>query len=59
MSENERMLDNEYADQFKGDNYSFWYDVKLILRTIPALLKKGPFNIDYHKNNMKNLLKKS
>jgi lipopolysaccharide/colanic/teichoic acid biosynthesis glycosyltransferase len=40
MSENERMrLDNEYADQFK-DNYSFWYDVKLILRTIPALLKR-------------------
>jgi lipopolysaccharide/colanic/teichoic acid biosynthesis glycosyltransferase len=51
MSENERMrLDNEYADQFTGDNYSFWYDIKLILRTIPALLKKGPFkNIDYHK----------
>jgi hypothetical protein len=24
MSEEERMrLDNEYADQFKGDNYSF------------------------------------
>jgi lipopolysaccharide/colanic/teichoic acid biosynthesis glycosyltransferase len=40
MSENERMrLDNEYADQFK-DNYSFWYDIKLILRTIPALLKR-------------------
>jgi hypothetical protein len=43
MSENERMrLDNEYADQFTGDNYSF-YDIKLILRTIPALLQKGPF----------------
>lgn len=42
MSEEERMrLDNEYADQFKGDNYSFWYDMKLILRTIPALLQKG------------------
>lgn len=42
MSEDERMrLDNEYADQFKGDNYSFWYDIKLILRTIPALLQKG------------------
>jgi lipopolysaccharide/colanic/teichoic acid biosynthesis glycosyltransferase len=41
MSENERMrLDNEYADQFTGDNYSFWYDIKLILRTIPALLKR-------------------
>jgi len=42
MSEEERMrLDNEYAEQFKGDNYSFWYDIKLILRTIPALLQKG------------------
>jgi lipopolysaccharide/colanic/teichoic acid biosynthesis glycosyltransferase len=42
MSEEERIrLDNEYADHFKGDNYSFWYDLKLILRTIPALLQKG------------------
>lgn len=42
MSEEERMrLDNEYADQFIGDNYSFLYDIKLILRTIPALLQKG------------------
>jgi lipopolysaccharide/colanic/teichoic acid biosynthesis glycosyltransferase len=42
MSEEERMrLDNEYADQFKGDNYSFWYEIKIILRTIPALLQKG------------------
>ena len=41
MSEAERMkLDNEYADHFKGDNFSFWYDLKLILRTIPALLQK-------------------
>ena len=41
MSEEERIrLDNEYADQFTGDNYSFWYDIKLILRTIPALLQK-------------------
>jgi lipopolysaccharide/colanic/teichoic acid biosynthesis glycosyltransferase len=40
MSEDERMrLDNEYADHFEGDNYSFWYDIKLILRTIPALLQ--------------------
>lgn len=40
MSEEERMrLDNEYADQFQGDNYSFWYDIKLILRTIPALFQ--------------------
>lgn len=42
MSEFERLrLDNEYADHFKGNNFSFWYDVKLILRTIPALLQKG------------------
>ncbi len=42
MSEEERKrLDNEYADHFRGDNYSFWYDVKLILRTIPALLQKS------------------
>lgn len=40
MSEEERMrLDNEYADQFIDDNYSFWYDIKLILRTIPALFQ--------------------
>jgi len=42
MSEAERMrLDNEYADHFKGNNFSFWYDIKLILRTIPALLQKS------------------
>jgi len=36
MSEEERkMLDNQYAK-----NYSFWGDIKLILRTIPALLQK-------------------
>lgn len=41
MSEAERMkLDNEYAEHFRGDNFSFWYDIKLILRTIPALLQK-------------------
>lgn len=42
MSEEERKrLDNEYADHFKGDSFSFWYDIKLILRTIPALLQKS------------------
>jgi len=42
MSEDERKrLDNEYADHFEGNNYSFWYDIKLILRTIPALFQKG------------------
>lgn len=35
MSEEERlMLDNEYAA-----NHSFWYDIKLILKTIPALFQ--------------------
>ncbi|MFT3704722.1 MAG: sugar transferase [Agriterribacter sp.] len=42
MSEEERKrLDNEYADHFEGNNFSFWYDIKLILRTVPALLQKG------------------
>lgn len=41
MSEEERIrLDNEYADHFIGNNYSFWYDLKLILRTFPALFQK-------------------
>jgi lipopolysaccharide/colanic/teichoic acid biosynthesis glycosyltransferase/CheY-like chemotaxis protein len=41
MKEDERMkLDNEYADHFIGKNYSFWYDLKLILRTVPALFQK-------------------
>lgn len=41
MSEEERMnLDNEYADHFINGKYSFWYDFKLILRTIPALFQK-------------------
>ncbi len=36
MSEEERLLlDNKYAL-----NHSFWYDIKLILKTIPALLQK-------------------
>lgn len=42
MSEEERKrLDNEYADHFRNGNYSFWYDMKLILRTIPALFQKN------------------
>jgi lipopolysaccharide/colanic/teichoic acid biosynthesis glycosyltransferase len=42
MSEEERMrLDNEYADHFTGDNYSFWYDMRLILRTFPGLIQKS------------------
>jgi len=36
MSEEERMeLDNDYAR-----NYSFWRDIKIILRTVPALFQK-------------------
>jgi lipopolysaccharide/colanic/teichoic acid biosynthesis glycosyltransferase len=36
MSEEERMeLDNQYAK-----TYSFWNDIKLILKTIPALFQK-------------------
>lgn len=36
MSEEERLLlDNKYAE-----NFSFWYDIKLILKTIPALFQK-------------------
>ena len=36
MSEDERlMLDNIYAE-----NHSFWYDIKLILKTIPAIFQK-------------------
>ena len=42
MSESERIeLDNEYASHFAEGKYSFWYDIKLILRTVPALLQKS------------------
>ncbi len=42
MSEEDRIkLDNQYADFFIGDNYSLWYDIKIILKTIPALFQKG------------------
>lgn len=41
MSEEERKkLDNEYAEIFLQNKYSLWYDLKLILRTIPALFQK-------------------
>lgn len=41
MSEDERKrLDNVYSDHFIGDNYSFGYDFKLILRTFRALFQK-------------------
>lgn len=42
MSEEERKrLDNEYAEHFNGVNYSFWFDMKLIARTIPAMFQKS------------------
>ena len=42
MSEEERIeLDNRYADYFIHNNYSFWYDIKLILKTIPALFQES------------------
>ena len=42
MSEEERMsLDNKYADYFVGDRYSFWFDMLILLRTIPALFQKS------------------
>ena len=42
MSEEERIqLDNKYADYFTEDKYSFWFDMKLILRTIPALFQQS------------------
>ncbi|UCE92827.1 MAG: sugar transferase, partial [Flavobacteriaceae bacterium] len=42
MSEDERIaLDNSYADEFIENRYSFWNDMKLILRTVPALLQKN------------------
>jgi lipopolysaccharide/colanic/teichoic acid biosynthesis glycosyltransferase len=39
--EEERMrLDNEYADHFAGKAYSLWYDLHLILRTLPKLFRR-------------------
>jgi len=42
MSEEERMaLDNHYADYFVGKKYSLWFDIKILLRTVPALFQKS------------------
>lgn len=42
MSEEERIaLDNKYADYFSGNNYSLWFDIQILLRTIPALFQKS------------------
>jgi lipopolysaccharide/colanic/teichoic acid biosynthesis glycosyltransferase len=41
MSEAERIrLDNKYATMFIRKRYSIWYDLKLLLRTIPAIFQK-------------------
>jgi lipopolysaccharide/colanic/teichoic acid biosynthesis glycosyltransferase/CheY-like chemotaxis protein len=41
MSERERKrLDKKYAAMFIRKKYSFWYDLKLIFRTIPAIFQK-------------------
>jgi lipopolysaccharide/colanic/teichoic acid biosynthesis glycosyltransferase len=41
MSEAERIrLDNKYATMFIRKKYSIWYDVKLLIRTIPAIFQK-------------------
>jgi hypothetical protein len=51
MSENERMrLDNEYADQFTGDNYSFCMILNSYLELFQHYFKRVRLkNIDYHK----------
>lgn len=42
MSEEERKkLDNQYAEKFQGNRFSFWYDIRLILKTLPALFQKS------------------
>jgi lipopolysaccharide/colanic/teichoic acid biosynthesis glycosyltransferase len=41
MSDEERRnLDNQYADLFIDRKYSFFYDMKLILKTFPVLVQK-------------------
>jgi lipopolysaccharide/colanic/teichoic acid biosynthesis glycosyltransferase len=41
MSDEERKsLDNRYAELFIEDKYSFFYDIKLIMRTLPVIIQK-------------------
>jgi lipopolysaccharide/colanic/teichoic acid biosynthesis glycosyltransferase len=41
MSDEERKsLDNQYAELFIEDRYSFFYDMKLIMRTLPVIIQK-------------------
>ncbi|GGZ93193.1 sugar transferase [Algibacter mikhailovii] len=42
MSEEERIqLDSSYADYFANNTYSLWVDIRIILKTIPALFQKS------------------
>lgn len=42
MSEEERIeLDNKYAEYFTNGKYSLWFDIKILLRTIPALFQQS------------------
>jgi hypothetical protein len=41
MSDEERKsLDNQYAELFIENRYSFMYDMKLILKTLPVIIQK-------------------
>jgi len=41
MSDEERkLLDNQYADLFIDKKYSFIYDIKLIMKTLPVIVQK-------------------
>ena len=41
MSAKERIaLDNKYVEYFTQGKYSFWIDLKILLKTIPALFQK-------------------
>ena len=41
MSDEERKsLDNQYAELFLEKKYSFFYDMKLIMRTLPVIIQK-------------------
>jgi lipopolysaccharide/colanic/teichoic acid biosynthesis glycosyltransferase len=41
MSDEERkLLDNQYADLFIDKKYSFLYDMKLIMKTLPVIVQK-------------------
>ncbi|WP_440880906.1 sugar transferase [Tenacibaculum sp. C7A-26P2] len=42
MSEEDRIkLDNIYSEYFTDNNYSLWFDLKIIFKTIPALFQKA------------------